>query len=152
MTRDQFGKLYDEGFALTCRFLVSRGVPCRSAEDIAQSAWLRAWERLPQLRDSSLTLAWVNSIARNIHLQDLRRETVKQQIDFDLRAPAFDHSAIIVRQALRLCPESDRVLLQQYYMQDVEVDNMAKEHGLSTVGVRIRVLRACRRLRKRLDS
>jgi DNA-directed RNA polymerase specialized sigma24 family protein len=44
------------------------------------------------------------------------------------------------------------VLLQQYYMQDVEVDNMAKEHGLSTVGVRIRVLRACRRLRKRLDS
>jgi RNA polymerase sigma factor (sigma-70 family) len=153
VTRDQFSKLYEQGFKITCRFLVSRGVPYQSAEETAQAAWVRAWERIPQLRDSSVALTWVNSIAKNMHLQDLRCEPVKQQLDFHLPAPAFiDNSAIIVRQALGLCVEDDRMLLQQYYLDEVELDTIAKEQGLSAVGVRVRLLRARRRLRKVLDS
>ena len=46
MTREQYGDIYQTGRERTIRFLLSRGAAPGLAPDIAQSAWLRGWERL----------------------------------------------------------------------------------------------------------
>ena len=153
VTREEFGEIYKRGFTTTVRFLMSKGVPYDLAEETAQDAWLRAWERLPQLRQSSMAVAWVNSIARNLHLQHLRGKPVSLELNSHLPAPAsIDISAIVVQQALRLCRQSDRILLRQFYIEGVNVGDIARYQGLSHAGVRIRLLRARRSLRKLIDS
>jgi DNA-directed RNA polymerase specialized sigma24 family protein len=62
MTRDGYGQAYQRGFDRTVGFLVSRGVDRDSANEVAQAVWLRGWERLPQLRNESLVVTWVNTI------------------------------------------------------------------------------------------
>ena len=51
MTREEYGAAYKKGYNLTVRFLVSRGLSYDSAQETAQAAWVKGWERLGQLRD-----------------------------------------------------------------------------------------------------
>jgi DNA-directed RNA polymerase specialized sigma24 family protein len=80
MTREQYGQAYQKGFNLTVRFLVSRGLAYDSAQETAQAAWVKGWERLAQLRDPSMVLTWMNSIALNIHRSYIRREPLLQTL------------------------------------------------------------------------
>ncbi len=43
------------------------------AEDLAQETYLRAQQKLSQLRDAASARAWVSRIARNVCLDELRR-------------------------------------------------------------------------------
>src|SRR4051812_44604678 len=67
MTRSEYGSAYEHGFCPTVRFLVARGVPPDMAEEIAQAAWTRGWERIAQLRDQDIVRTWVNTIALNMY-------------------------------------------------------------------------------------
>jgi hypothetical protein len=46
MTREEYGTAYQKGYNLTVRFLVSRGLSYDSAQETAQAAWAKGWERL----------------------------------------------------------------------------------------------------------
>ena len=87
MTRDEYGSAYKRGYNLTVRFLVSRGLSYDAAQETAQAAWVKGWERLGQLRDSNMVLTWMNSIALNIHRSCMRREPFLQTLP-ELSDPA----------------------------------------------------------------
>jgi len=78
MTRDRYGLAYQRGFDLTVRFLLSRGAQREYATEVAQSAWVRGWERLHQLRDEATVVTWVNTIALNAYRRVMRREAPAQ--------------------------------------------------------------------------
>src|SRR5689334_23819904 len=80
MTREEYGSAYKRGYNLTVRFLVSRGLTYDAAQETAQAAWVKGWERLGQLRDSNMVLTWMNSIALNIHRSCMRREPFLQTL------------------------------------------------------------------------
>ncbi len=67
MTREGYGQAYQKGFSLTVRFLLSRGVQRDAADEAAQAAWVKGWERLEQLRNESSVTTWVNTIALNVY-------------------------------------------------------------------------------------
>jgi DNA-directed RNA polymerase specialized sigma24 family protein len=71
---------------MTVRFLESRGSARDSAEEIAQAAWVRGWERIEQLRDVAMVFTWVNTIALNIFRSDCRRPPFPR-ILFDVPLP-----------------------------------------------------------------
>jgi DNA-directed RNA polymerase specialized sigma24 family protein len=73
MTCEEYGNAYKKGYNLTVRFLVSRGLTYDGAQETAQAAWVKGWERLAQLRDANMVLTWMNSIALNIHRSCVRR-------------------------------------------------------------------------------
>ena len=151
--REAFGEAYRKNFPSTVRLLISRGVAADAAEEFAQAAWAKGWERLPQLRDPSMTLPWVNSIAINLHRQGLRSKPLTEELNINLRGSAsVDISAIIIRQAFRFCQESDRVLLQAYYLDGVEVETIAKQRGCHKTSIRVRLSRARRSFRKLLNT
>src|SRR5258708_19316916 len=74
MTREEYGSAYKKGYNLTVRFLVSRGLSYDGAQETAQAAWVKGWERLAQLRDAQMGFTWMKSIALNIHPSCMRAQ------------------------------------------------------------------------------
>jgi len=152
MTREEYGDIYQTGRERTIRFLLSRGAAPGLAPDIAQSAWLRGWERLSQLRDPQMILTWINSIALNQFRRVIRVERLHQELQRSSQGNAsLDLAAIDVARILGACRPPDRMLLEAQ-MKGVTAKEMARTHGLTETAVRIRFLRARRSARKALET
>ena len=150
MTREEYGAAYNKGYKLTVRFLVSRGLSYDSAQETAQAAWTKGWERLGQLRDSNMVLTWMNSIALNIHRSFIRREPTLQILPELSTPPKVNLAAIDVGRILTRCKSKDRLVLHRHYIEGYKVQEIASSQGWSETAVRIRLLRARRWVGKRL--
>jgi DNA-directed RNA polymerase specialized sigma24 family protein len=152
MTRDGYGQAYQRGFDLTVRFLLSRGVHRDSANEVAQAAWVKGWERLAQLRNEGLVLTWVNTIALNVYRSLIRREPMNQMLlDQPDKTMSIDLAAIDINRVLTFCRPSNRRLLEQC-MRGVTTAEIAREQGVSETAIRIRLLRARRDARSRVEK
>jgi len=149
VTTEEYGAAYQRGFSLTVRFLVSRGLPYETAQETAQAAWVKGWERLGQLRDPTMVLTWMNSIALNIHRSHMRREPLLQTLPELSTAPKLNLAAIDLRRILKTCKHNDRMVLQRHYLEGFKVREIAQEQGWTETAVRIRLLRARRSVGKR---
>lgn len=152
MTTEEYGSAYKCGFVRTVRLLVARGLSWDSAQETAQAAWVRGWEKRGQLRDAKTVMKWINTIALNMYRTSLRREPLFQEIP-DLVAPPETHlAAIDVQLMLRTCKKNDRIVLQSYYLEDCNPKEIALAHGVSVAAIRLRLLRARRGVAKTLNS
>jgi len=149
MTRDEYGDAYQGGFIRTVKFLVHRGVPRAVAPEIAQSAWDTGWEKLGQLRSDAMVLVWVNSIAINIYRHTLRTAPVLEDLS-DVPAPEKTIAWIEIVQLLSLCHPCERVLLERQ-MRGETPREIANSCGATQTAIRIRLLRARRRIRAQLE-
>lgn len=149
MTRDEYGRAYQSGFRLTVHFLSSRGILGDAAGEAAQAAWVRGWERIEQLRSSSMVVTWVNSIALNLCRSYLRKPPFEALQDL-AAPPQADFASIDTRKILDLCNSEERVLLQQQYLDGLGISEIALQQGCSETAARIRILRARRAVRARL--
>ncbi len=152
MTREEYGLAYNKGYNLTVRFLVSRGLSYDTAQETAQAAWVKGWERLEQLRDPNMVLTWMNSIALNIHRSCIRREPFLQVLPEISTPPKVNLAAIDVRRILKTCKKNDRLVLQRHYLEGYKVQEIAHANGWTETAVRIRLLRARRAVHKRLAA
>jgi DNA-directed RNA polymerase specialized sigma24 family protein len=152
MTRDEYGDIYQAARERTVRFLLSRGAAPGLAPDIAQSAWLRGWERLSQLRDPQMIVTWVNSIALNQYRRVIRSERLHHEIQKPAPSKTCQNlAAIDVERILCACRPPDRLLLEAQ-MRGVTAKEIAREQGLTETAVRIRFLRARRSARVALET
>jgi hypothetical protein len=71
MTPTEYGQAYQVGFASTVRLLVARGVEASQAEELAQEAWARGWEKTLQGTQPLLIRTWINITA--IHLSSAEK-------------------------------------------------------------------------------
>jgi DNA-directed RNA polymerase specialized sigma24 family protein len=158
MTREGYGQAYQKGFDLTVRFLLSRGLPRDTASEVAQAAWVRGWERHGQLRNDDFVVTWVNTIALNVYRSLLRSEKLlsseklmNQKVQ---KVPdavvAINLAAIDVGRMLNSCCVRDRTLLQQY-MDGFTMAEIARKHNSTETAIRIRLLRARRAARGRVQ-
>ena len=142
MTREQYGQAYQEGREHTIRFLLSRGVSRDTALDVAQSAWARGWERLDQLRDESVLVTWVNTIALNQFRRtlryNLRHETL---VDTPHPRPALNWAALDLSRILSRCRRRDRALLQAQ-LEGVTAKELSEQTGATATAMRLRLFRA----------
>ncbi len=120
MTSDEFGQAYSRGYSLTVRFLISRGLSCDNAQETAQAAWAKGWERLGQLRDQNMILTWMNSIALNLHRSRVRKEPLLQALP-ELTTPSkINVSAIDLQRVLKVCRRNERLVLERHYLEGVQ--------------------------------
>jgi DNA-directed RNA polymerase specialized sigma24 family protein len=151
MTRDGYGLAYQKGFDLTIRFLLSRGAQREHAMEIAQGAWVRGWERLHQLRDEATVVTWVNTIALNAYRRVMRREAPAQELPEIVSPHGIDMAAIDINRILNYCRPSERVLFEQQ-MYGATTEEIARKQGVTETAIRIRLLRARRATRSRLEN
>ncbi len=150
MTRSEYGQAYQAGFDRTVRFLISRGAQCDGAQEAAQAAWARGWERLVQLRNEDMVLLWVNTIALNVYRGILRRETLNQPLPELLSKSNIDVAAIDMDRILKFCRPSERALFKQK-MYGATTGEIARDQGVTETAIRIRMMRARRAARSLME-
>ena len=150
--RETYGAAYRQGYGLTRRFLLSRGVRSEDVEDVAQWAWTRGWERISDLRRPDRIVAWINTIALNSFRNKLRSE--RPNVELGDIAQASQHQTVValdVSRQLSRCKPSDSKLLRQYYVEGYTSVELARLWGCKPTSIRVRLLRARRRLARSLD-
>ena len=141
-----FSLAYEANFSKTVRLLRSRGIR-GEAEEIAQAAWVQAWERLSQLRHADALPIWVNSIALNIFRTNHRWQERFQDTNREPSClPVNGIAALDAAKLLHTCSDSDRHMLEQHYVQGYNVREIADQFGCSHVALRLRLMRAKRKI------
>lgn len=149
-------------------FRVARGIlkSDADAEDVAQDAWVIAYQKLAQLDTPAAFAGWVARIAANSALLRLRRRRALQGIierqevtalHDDHPSPSPDHTTH--RSELRALLESAIDRLPEIYsavliMRDVESMTTAETAAaldLDQATIRVRLHRARRMMREHLD-
>jgi DNA-directed RNA polymerase specialized sigma24 family protein len=147
MTREKYGREYEAGSHRTIGYLLSRGVPRDIAPDIAQSAWLRGWEKISQLRNDAMLTTWINTIALNTFRRALFRDRIFSELNDSSWSGTLNEAAIEVSQLLKHCRIEDRILLQEK-MAGSTSEEIADQRGVTATSIRLRFLRARRALRE----
>ena len=150
MTANQFADAYANHYPGTTRFLLSRGIPPATAEEISQAAWARGWERLGALREASKIGAWVNTIALNLLRRHIR--TAKRHValypNWDSPALASTADRRDAEKMLGALSAEDRKILLMYAVHGCTSQEIGDACKLSAVAVRVRLCRAKARLRE----
>jgi len=144
-----YAEAFQNGFGATRRFLISRGAPLDEAEEIAQAAWARGWEYREQLRDPGLVSFWVNSIARNLFRARFRAAVPVPLESAKEPSYAFDTDTIDLRTMLGRCSHRDRALFERT-LEGYSAEEIAQSAGISSTGIRVRLLRARQSLRQKM--
>ena len=146
MERNDFGEAFESGYSATRRFLLAHGAPMEDAEEIAQAAWARGWEYRSQLRDPGMVGFWVNSIARNLFRARFRGP-LTTAIDGLNPSYNMDMEAFELHRLLDRCPIRDRRLLERN-LAGYSAEEIAREAGITSTGIRVRLLRIRNMLRE----
>lgn len=150
-SQDQFAAAYRLGFSRTVRFLQSSGVQYELAEETAQAAWSRGWERRGQIRNPAAVSIWVNSIAKNLLRADFRRRKFVEEITEASATVRASTDSTALAELLSYCSEEDRTLLVRHYMEGWSSNELAPALGITPVSVRVRLLRIKNSLRESLQ-
>jgi DNA-directed RNA polymerase specialized sigma24 family protein len=108
------------------RFLISRGAQTDVAQEAAQAAWARGWERLEQLQNEQLVIMWVNTIALNAYRWILRSDSRHHPLPELTSTLTFDLAAIDIDRVLRFC----RPRSACYSSSDCWVQPLKRSHAI----------------------
>ena len=146
MNSTDFSTLYHSEFRTTVRFMMARGLSADRAEEVAQAAWCKGWERIEQLRDPGSLGPWINTIALNVYRGQFRRAPMSELPESVPQPETDPVAAIDAKRLLAQCAPADREVLEQFYIKGYTSREIARRIKASAGAVRIRLLRARRRL------
>jgi len=141
-----YGEAYGIGFSRTMQFIQARGATRERAEEIAQAAWSRGWERLPQLREDGMIQFWVRAIALNEFRRSYRKHRLEVELEDTCGPAGVDDAPIDAATILSNCSPNDKVLLE-HQLHGLTSAEIAAEIGATNTAVRIRLHRARRAAR-----
>jgi RNA polymerase sigma factor (sigma-70 family) len=121
------------------------------AEDAAQSAWIKAWRKLGQLREPDKVRPWLIAVAANEARQLARRRRLHPNRPPEEYGPEADPALTDLAVVLRNLSTDDRRLLTLRYVSELTSEEMGKFLGLTAGAVRHRLMRLVSRLRVELD-
>jgi RNA polymerase sigma-70 factor (ECF subfamily) len=143
------------------------------AEDVAQTVFLRAFERFTAVAGMESPGGWLKTVTTNLCLNHLTRYRARWQSLGDpdlasdrrasgsLESPSSFPSPLAVleaadraerlERALRLLPDHQRVPLVLFHFEDMSYHDIASTLGVSTAKVKIDIHRGRERLRKELS-
>lgn len=147
-------------FALAYRYLRERGLPHADAEDLAQETILATYRNVDGVEPGSVH-AWVRAVARNKHIDLIRRQTrfvtvasVPESSDADdgpLAAALASADREETRRLLLCLSPGDRRLIELKYLEDRSVEEVASVLDRPVNTVKVGLFRARRRLRAHIE-
>ena len=160
---DAFRALLDEHRSAVVSTLFACGVRCpETARDLAQEVALRAWTKLGKLQEPRTFPAWVRRIAANAARDHLRRTATRREKELEdaisLEGGENPHEraerVVEIRlMVAALLEEDDEVVeLLVARAEGVPVDTLAERLGISPDALKMRTMRARKRLRARLED
>lgn len=149
-----FGELYHRYFRRLFDYCRQWATDADSAADLAQTAFVKAIEKISTLRSPQTFMAWLFRIARNESLNQLavRNSRRYQDLEQCLHLPdaPIDLEALRARedrewalsQTMENLPAESRNLLTLKYVDKHSVSDLAQQYGIGESAVKMRLLRA----------
>lgn len=142
------------------------------AQDVAQEAFLRAWNHWENLCGSSTAGGWLKTVTRNLCLNHLERYRSRWKMFSDLAREDEDGEArelefaapdtleqtlltqdqrTLIEAAIQKLPKDQRVALVLYHFEDMDYADIAKHLRVSLGKVKTDIFRAREALQKKLQ-
>ena len=142
------------------------------AEDISQEVFLRAFERFAELAGNPRAGGWLKTVAINLSLNHLSRyrarwsffsELVRhnpagEETEIEYAAPddveeefAVSERRVLVEQALRQLPSTQRVPLVLFHLEGMKYEEIAAQLGVTLAKVKTDIFRARAAMRQKLE-
>jgi RNA polymerase sigma-70 factor, ECF subfamily len=162
--RSAFAELFDHFAPRVKSFMQRKGANAEQAEDLVQETLVAVWTKAAlYVSDRGSVSTWIFTIARNLRIDRLRRESSVYFTDIDdYDAPSDEASAedalgrmqedSIVAKALTQIPEEQRQLLLLSYVEDLPQSAIAERLKIPLGTVKSRMRLAYRRLKKILET
>lgn len=163
--RDAYGRIVAacQGTVTSIALAIVRDVP--ASEDVAQEAFLSAWQNLRRLKNPDSFLPWLRQITRNLARDHLRAQGRRREPAGDVerllaqvadphpepaeRAAEAEQQAVAAA-VIDSLPEESREVLLLYYREGQSSRQVAGLLGLQDAAVRKRLSRARERVREEL--
>ena len=131
------------------------------AKDLVQEIFFEAYLDLASLKHHEQFRVWLRQIAKH-QCHDWLRKRRETFISLDenviLETPSADETLILretlakVMKAIDELPESESQLLKERYFNDASYDELETKHGLSRNALAVRLFRAKRKVRARVEK
>jgi RNA polymerase sigma-70 factor, ECF subfamily len=166
-TFEEFMQTYQDMVYSTAVRLVG---PDAEAQDVAQEAFLKAYEHWNELAASPTAGGWLRTVTRNLALNHLTRYRARWRFfsemsdpdedkDYgaELPSPEAAHLDIgdsdrwqLLEQALEKLPDNQRIPLVLYHFEDMSYEDIAARLGISLAKVKTDIHRARQGLYQKL--
>jgi RNA polymerase sigma-70 factor (ECF subfamily) len=130
-------------------------VAAEDADDVVQEVFLRALEKIRELRDPASFGAWLVTITRNVARSALRAASRLTQGEPELTTAETQRHTEDARRALaaiRSLPKAYRETLVMRLVQGMSGPEIAARTGLTPASVRVNLHRGMKLLRQLLDA
>lgn len=157
---DAFAQLVDRHHARCLRVATHLLADSDDAEDVVQDAFVRAYRHLGNYHERDKFGAWLTRIlvnqcrtraSKNARYVTLDPEVHTAGLSVDATDEAFERRAELARAMQRLGPEQREALVLRFG-EDLSYDEMATVTGVGVSALKMRVQRACARLRTLLTE
>jgi RNA polymerase sigma factor (sigma-70 family) len=160
MTELEFERLVRQHQGVVCAIAYAVLRDRARSEEVAQEAFLLAWQRLPMMRPPPAMPAWVCGVVRNLALNAARRRKevpMKEGHQAIVHATPLDDMLdreieALARAALGTLNQRDREVVSLHYRNDASVAEISAALGITEQAVRQRLHRGRKRLRSGLAA
>jgi RNA polymerase sigma-70 factor (ECF subfamily) len=164
LDREAFEELFDRLAPRIKSFMLRKGVSAELAEDLVQDTMIAVWTKAGLYApDKGSVTGWVFTIARNLRIDRLRRNSNVSFTaieDFDCASEemgpdeelALQQERDGVARALETIPEDQKQILILSFIEDVPQTAIAERLNLPLGTVKSRMRLAYGRLRKTLEN
>lgn len=154
---ESFHAFYSRYHSLLLGVAQQRLVGMSSAEDVVAETFAIAWSHHREGRN--LTLPWLYQVLRNLIGNEYQRASratdLVDRMGASLGSNVVEFAvdeAMSLRALIRELPDEDRDLIYMAYWEDLSRNELAAILGCSSTAVRLRLMRAKRRLKALVDS
>ena len=154
--RRAFGELVRRHGSAVRGVLRRMGAQAAESDDVAQDAFLTAFERIAEFRGEGTFAAWVKKIAARLYLRRLQRdrklgaltaEVIKEEADTH---PGDADAAIDLEEALKVLSSVERICVTMCFGAGLSHSEAAEALNLPLGTVKSHVKRGLEKLRTRL--
>jgi RNA polymerase sigma-70 factor, ECF subfamily len=155
-----FAALYQSQAPALTRFLQKRLFRADDVEDIVQQTFLRLHTVRESYRVGEPVRPWLCTIAANLLRDHLRRKQRRPEVSFEIERHAKYQPTVApfeieepnraLEAALEHLSDVTQRIMQEHFMQDRPLVEIARDLGENAATVRVRLHRGCRRLREQL--
>jgi RNA polymerase sigma-70 factor, ECF subfamily len=135
----EFDDFYRSTASRTLRYAYGLTGDPVAAQDLAQEAYVRAWQRWRTVRGYDNAEAWLRRVATSLATDRWRRIAVRRRYaraNPPAPVPPPDENTVLLAAALRRLPVRQRRALTLRYLLDLPVDQIATELGITQSTVR----------------
>lgn len=158
-----FMRIYDHFMPRVLTYLMNLGAPRQIAEELAQEALLRVWQRADAYDPARAGLCtWLYRIARNLHIDRVRKEPYWVAMQAGLERPEHDGAsastgesytdAFGLRQRLDQLPARQARVIRMSYFEGKTHSEIAAELGMPLGTVKSDLRRAFIKLQVRMRA